>query len=716
VIGALDRINGLGFAGKTVYAEAGYLDVVPYATGPAIMRVEVNQAIQNEGNTIPLIAGKDTVVRVHLAEKIGVDRSRQFVAVGEVGQVWQVYQPIESWGQRVSTLTFDLGGFPIGDKTIVASINGNGATEQVTFVPGVKLRVLVVRVETANGAAPSRSKAESLAEYLTKVYPMAPGGLTWKVYSDVLSEPSLDLQTDEGRSKLGAKLDRLRRSSPAYDIVFGLISPQATLCFDNACLRGCASGYSMGNVPVVVVPSDGTYTNPSNGDTQRITWSSVLKTVAHEIGHQLGLGDEYEVCGYAAYYCKINPPPADYTGRPPDGGFREEGYYSCVDSRSVPYILNGDDIRSGSAVVSRVWAPYDVAKQKSLGDRASLMGNHDADHSWVTSDAYRYMLTREENYPDARGGAVSVSDTVRSTEEASGLFVSGYLDQDGSIELLPAYQLSVAPIVESDGALRIEVLDNQRLLLAYQTFDVTFETRSNPPTPSQRVYFGVEVPWHSGAAYLHIVGGEGLLAEVAVSPNTPTVRIVSPTAGQPMVGEQLVQWEGDDLDGPGLSFTLEYSTDGIVWDVLGSGITGNSALIDFDGLGGSVQSRVRIRASDGVNSTVAESDPFVVAAKAPTVSIAFPGDGTRFVLHESAALLGSAYDPQDGLMLQDAQLTWSSDLDGVIGVGSTMSTSVLSLGRHTLTLSATNSLGLNGSASVLIIVDRSHLYLPLILR
>ncbi len=83
---------------------------------------------------------------------------------------------------------------------------------------------------------------------------------------------------------------------------------------------------------------------------------------------------------------------------------------------------------------------------------------------------------------------------------------------------------------------------------------------------------------------------------------------------------------------------------------------------------------------------------------APSASITSPSDGSTFDQGDAISFVGSAIDLEDGDLT--AGLTWSSDLDGVIGSGGGFSTSTLSLGPHTITASVTDSGGLTAVAAI----------------
>lgn len=83
----------------------------------------------------------------------------------------------------------------------------------------------------------------------------------------------------------------------------------------------------------------------------------------------------------------------------------------------------------------------------------------------------------------------------------------------------------------------------------------------------------------------------------------------------------------------------------------------------------------------------------------PVAEILSPEDGAEFTEGEEITFSGSATDPEDGDLSGNA-LVWTSSLDGVIGTGPSFTRSDLSVGTHTITLTATDSEGATGSASV----------------
>lgn len=75
--------------------------------------------------------------------------------------------------------------------------------------------------------------------------------------------------------------------------------------------------------------------------------------------------------------------------------------------------------------------------------------------------------------------------------------------------------------------------------------------------------------------------------------------------------------------------------------------------------------------------------------KIPTASITSP-TGTQFNEGENIAFDGNATDEEDGALDGDA-LVWTSNIDGIIGTGTAVTTSALTAGDHEITLTATDS-------------------------
>jgi hypothetical protein len=96
----------------------------------------------------------------------------------------------------------------------------------------------------------------------------------------------------------------------------------------------------------------------------------------------------------------------------------------------------------------------------------------------------------------------------------------------------------------------------------------------------------------------------------------------------------------------------------------------------------------------------------------PTATITSPANNTTYTTGQRIAFRGTATDDEDGV-LPDASLAWASNRDGAMGTGSSLDYKDLSVGSHTVTLTATDSDGLKGSATVAVTVNEVPVLPPL---
>ena len=162
-----------------------------------------------------------------------------------------------------------------------------------------------------------------------------------------------------------------------------------------------------------------------------------------------------------------------------------------------------------------------------------------------------------------------------------------------------------------------------------------------------------------------------MLTTVDISPNAPTVMVTDPAASEDWAAgsTEAVSWTGDDVDGDSLTYSALYSADGVTFETLATGLTGNTYDVDVDSIAGGDTASFRIVASDGVNSGFGDSATVSVPNKAPFAAITNPSDGTLVTIGGLVVLDGAATDLEDG-PLPDGSLRWSSDKDGALGTGS----------------------------------------------
>jgi hypothetical protein len=232
-------------------------------------------------------------------------------------------------------------------------------------------------------------------------------------------------------------------------------------------------------------------------------------------------------------------------------------------------------------------------------------------------------------------------------------------------------------------------------------------THGDPPDPEfdpPGRFFEV-LPFSESIARIVLRQGNEKLAELTRSPGGPTVSLSLPNAGEHWgaSGMHTIAWQASDPDGDALSYLVQYSADaGQTWTTLASDWEETSLTVDTTYLAGSEEARVRVLATDGINTSQAVSASFSVADNAPRVWIAAPLAGSEGspVFNEGTLVVleGNGMDAEDG-PLADAAFSWRSDHDGLLGSGRQLDVTSLSPGVHILTLEARDSSGQTSSAS-----------------
>lgn len=198
-----------------------------------------------------------------------------------------------------------------------------------------------------------------------------------------------------------------------------------------------------------------------------------------------------------------------------------------------------------------------------------------------------------------------------------------------------------------------------------------------------------------------------LLATRSASANPPTVMLLAPNGGEDLGQDTLtVQWSGSDIDGDRLTYRLEYSADdGASWVAVGFETQDTEMTISRRLLEPSANGRLRVYGSDGFDIAQDESDgAFTVQNHAPEVVLMSPQEqqifyGDQTIIFDAAPIVTDS---------DTATVSWSSNLNGSLGSETDFlrSASELAEGTHTLTVTARDPQGAEGSDSVMITVVR----------
>jgi hypothetical protein len=222
--------------------------------------------------------------------------------------------------------------------------------------------------------------------------------------------------------------------------------------------------------------------------------------------------------------------------------------------------------------------------------------------------------------------------------------------------------------------------------------------------PAREASFAVTVPNPESLHEIAVFRGDQKVGGLKASPSTPTVIIDAPTGLES--GRARISWQAADADGDALQYRVLYSADsGGTWELVGWSQRETSLLLDSRSLEGSEHGVLMVQASDGLNVAIATTDVFEVPNQPPIVYLSSSPNAT---ISGTGVLVVEVmvYDVEDG-QLQDDSIVWSSDRDGVLGTGARLDVlpGSLSVGRHLVTVTATDSAGGTTSESFVIRVS-----------
>lgn len=432
-------------------------------------------------------------------------------------------------------------------------------------------------------------------------------------------------------------------------------------------------------------------------------------TLAHELGHNYGR--KHINCG--------NPEA--------DQGFDGYDYPPCqldIDdgaSRYYGFTLNA---QTGS---------FDIIPPTTAGDLMSYAHKlSPAKPRWISDVTWRRLyqdipdqLKTSASAPDvavpnldAASSVVLISGLINLANPAQSVLNNAWVYPTGSVSqaMLRKWQRAAAPTQAARLAsapavapyhLRLynaagNVLDDRAIIPdsdgdAAQPGVLRFAL--NFPAPTEQV------------ARLELLDGDTVIASRLAGTHPPTVTILSPAGDENIDDRLTISWRGTDPDQTDLLlFNLQYSPDsGQTWRALLTSFPNRSGtdtvtinMRDLSGLPASTSGGLlRVTASDGFNTTLAVSQPFTVANRAPQPYIEAPGSGP-IAAGQPVLLQGGASDPEEG-GLSGTALHWS--LDGQeIGEGAQQQIAGLAPGSYRLALTARDAADNEATTSVTLTV------------
>jgi len=413
--------------------------------------------------------------------------------------------------------------------------------------------------------------------------------------------------------------------------------------------------------------------------------------MAHELAHTFGLFDTYPT-NFLKNLGSPNPRRSDALLT---GNRVELGTEALVPAfvQGVP-ALGASASADSIAVLSTVGAVLHFQK-------VSFMGSGVSGDSWIDLVEWKHLYNK---FRLPQQGALKEADARKAKAVGADLLtVRGLLDTAGNVTEVTVNRGAVVSTLADPepGEFTLELLDGAGQVLSQGSFGVNFvQPHLGLLTLAP---FSASVPFAPGAAQVRIRNGDNVLFSQAISPNPPTVQVLSPQGGETLDGSFTIRWNAGDPDGDPLTYSVFYLREGTTPIPIADNLTSTSfQWTDPTRNGGGSGAQIIVVADDGANEAVGTSGPFTVSKRPPAVTIFSPKNGVSIPAGTETVLSGAGSDAEEGSLPSNA-LSFRSSIDGEFGPGAT-NPRTLSKGVHTITLTGFDSEGNAAESSVSVTV------------
>ncbi len=689
--------------------------------------MEVIQAIQSPYNDVPLVAGKETFVRIYprVVHNTGHDLSTlhpQIVLHGLRNNLPMPGSPLTHAELTPSFSTnpanrADLNSgylfrlpssWTFGEVTLRAEINpqrtiietnyannlvsGGVGVGRFTFIPKAITCLNIKPVQTSRGRT-----FDAPEPWMQRLFRRA----------ETLLPTSEIRPFFRGGGAVGAP-----DPTNSFNIGIMLLALNSSTLFDLDPV-GC-NRFNAKSMNVAIVPS--IWGDPTAG--MAFSWSLMIfaddagteelttpnrpfrgVTLAHEMSHIFGR--QHINCG-GPDFTDISYP-----------------YAPCQLDNAGPNAHIGFDPATQTLLL-----PETTADLMSYGHRIGLQ-RWPSDYNWKANfNSINFQPTLLAAATDSTPALITPA-----APDLQQLIVSGYIS--GTIAQF-SYAYDLADLPDTNAASLIAAQTTPTTTYELRTYDANDNLLTQSPlsiaeiadstdgTPMPLVFFNA-LSYTIPPAHLRLVriSDNAILGTLSAGQNAPELTINTPTAGNTVTQTLHVAWTGSDLDGDQLHYVVRYRWKNDTWITVNNfDSTGTSLTIDLDnGLPGGNEAYLQVIASDGLHTTVKTVGPFTVATHAPTISI-FNNQSnalndtitTAANQSEMVVLHAFAHDIEDG-KLEGAALQW--EITGPTqrsADGDQITLFNLSPGLHTVRVTAQDSEGKKAAAETKLFISPKHIF------
>lgn len=325
---------------------------------------------------------------------------------------------------------------------------------------------------------------------------------------------------------------------------------------------------------------------------------------------------------------------------------------------------------------------------------------------WVSP--YRYT----SQYALYAPGTSRSDEMARTASKTPAFWVSGAINIDGSgaFSKVAFEPETFSPTITDTmtGTHTIKVLDSLGVELKSYGFTPDF-TAHEGITPTVKA-FGFTIPNTTGAAKIELYNGSTLLESRPKSANTIVAAFSNLTRGQILTKKTTIQWTATDADTTDSTlwrYDLFYSPDGSKWYPVAMNLRSKSYIFDPNVVPTGKAAKLRLVANDGFNVTRVDSAVISVSGGPPIVTIAQPANASTHSAKQFIQLSGDARSISTDGLSENNVFWFAKKVDTntvqLIGNGK-QSQALLSAGTYDISLVAKDTNGKMNTRIVRIIV------------
>ncbi|MFL6455054.1 MAG: hypothetical protein ACJ71L_13760 [Nitrososphaeraceae archaeon] len=172
--------------------------------------------------------------------------------------------------------------------------------------------------------------------------------------------------------------------------------------------------------------------------------------------------------------------------------------------------------------------------------------------------------------------------------------------------ILPGSKYTTRP---ANSSFSINLLDSEGKILARYPFNPKISTYLPENKHNVMALLSEAVPYILSTKQIVISKDGKELASRYISEHTPQVKVIFPNGDERFKDKFTIRWQGSDVDGDRLTYSLHYSSDnGYTWQAIAKNINESQLTTNVNELPGSTKALFRVIATDGVNTAIDDSD------------------------------------------------------------------------------------------------------------